>query len=70
MIFWLTLTLSGCFPKIERNAQFTLGKLIEYNVMEYKAAIANISNEATQEAALEELMEGVKQKVVTKSDKI
>ncbi|BBN19721.1 hypothetical protein Mp_8g13060 [Marchantia polymorpha subsp. ruderalis] len=48
--------------KIERNAQFTLGKLIEYNVMEYKAAIANISNEATQEAALEELMEGVKQK--------
>jgi hypothetical protein len=49
--------------QIERNAQFTLGKLIDFNVMEYKADIANISNEATQEAALEDLMQGVRDKV-------
>lgn len=49
--------------QIERNAQFTLGKLLELRVMDFKAEIANISNEATQEIGLEELLAKVQNKV-------
>ena len=51
--------------QIERNAQFTLGKLLELKVMDFTSDIVGISNEATQEMGLEELMEKVNNKVFT-----
>lgn len=50
--------------QIERNAQFTLGKLLELKVMDFTSDIVGISNEATQEMGLEELMEKVNNKVI------
>ena len=49
--------------QLERNATFTLGKLLELKVMEHKAAVNGISNEATQEASLEQLLQNVQEKV-------
>ncbi|KAJ7549737.1 hypothetical protein O6H91_07G065800 [Diphasiastrum complanatum] len=51
--------------KLERNVTFTLGRLLELKVMDYKGAIGNISNEATQEASLEELLQKVQNKWTT-----
>ena len=45
-----------------RDEKFTLGLLIEVNVMKFEDAITQISTEATQEMALEEML----QKVVSK----
>eukprot|EP00698_Gefionella_okellyi_P007651 TRINITY_DN186_c0_g4_i1.p1 TRINITY_DN186_c0_g4~~TRINITY_DN186_c0_g4_i1.p1 ORF type:complete len:3955 (+),score=1074.62 TRINITY_DN186_c0_g4_i1:43-11907(+) len=45
--------------KIVRDETFTLGWLLDHNVMEYKEEIASISTQATQEATLEELLKKV-----------
>ncbi|GBG58665.1 hypothetical protein CBR_g66 [Chara braunii] len=48
--------------KIDRGESFTLGLLLQNNVMEHKEQIAQISVEATQEGALEELLRKVQTK--------
>ncbi|XP_073391166.1 uncharacterized protein [Physcomitrium patens] len=51
--------------KIERNSQFTLNKLLELKVMDFTNAIVEVSNEATQEMGLEELMSKVQERWTT-----
>lgn len=49
--------------QFDKTQPLTLGKLLEYKVMDFKTGISNISNEATQEEALEELLAKVQDKV-------
>ncbi|XRB21521.1 dynein axonemal heavy chain [Pseudoscourfieldia marina] len=50
---------------ITRDENFTLGVVIEYNMMAFKDEIMAISTEATQEAALEDLLDKVKSRWAT-----